>query len=237
MTRIEIPATKKASTGESTAGLITLLTSACHLTPELPTAASSAPTTPPISACDELEGSPKYHVMRFHTMAPASPAKAIVSVTLPAETIPPATVAATLSEMKAPAKFSTEAIAMAARGESARVEMEEATTLAVSWKPLVKSKASAVRTTMTRSSVLCIFPGLPGLRLWVYLGSGRNAGALRQRPFHQLTVSGTLAAAPSDPLPVAIERPREGVVGQAALEGIDELGPKLGGAHGHQQFH
>src|SRR5918992_1861252 len=34
------------------------------------------------------------------------------------------------------------------RGAIARVEMEVATTLAVSWKPLVKSKASAVATTM-----------------------------------------------------------------------------------------
>jgi hypothetical protein len=31
----------------------------------------------------------------------------------------------------------------------ARVEIEVATTLAVSWKPLVKSNASAVATTMT----------------------------------------------------------------------------------------
>ena len=35
-------------------------------------------------------------------------------------------------------------------GAIARVEIEVATTFAVSWKPLVKSKASAVATTITR---------------------------------------------------------------------------------------
>ena len=46
--------------------------------------------------------------------------------------IPVAIVAATLSEMNAPAKFSSDASAIAVRGESARVEIAEATTLAVS---------------------------------------------------------------------------------------------------------
>ncbi len=58
--------------------------------------------------------------------------------------------AATLSEMNAPAKFKSDAIATARRGPMARVEIEVATTLAVSWKPLVKSKARAVATTMMR---------------------------------------------------------------------------------------
>ena len=43
-----------------------------------------------------------------------------------------AIVAATFSEMNAPAKFSTAASATAVRGDSARVEIDEATTLAVS---------------------------------------------------------------------------------------------------------
>ena len=36
----------------------------------------------------------------------------------------------------------------AIRGDIARVEIEVATTFAVSWKPFVKSNASAVATTM-----------------------------------------------------------------------------------------
>ena len=52
--------------------------------------------------------------------------------------------------MKAPTKLSTEAIAIARRGPTARVEIDVATTFAVSWNPLVKSNASAVTTTITR---------------------------------------------------------------------------------------
>src|SRR5437588_3788486 len=70
--------------------------------------------------------------------------------------MPLATVAATASEMKAPAKLSSEAMPIATRGGSARVDIEVATTLAVSWKPFVKSKASAVPTTSTSSRSLCI---------------------------------------------------------------------------------
>ena len=71
-------------------------------------------------------------MIRFQAIAPISPAKAIVSVTWPASTIPVATVAATFREMKAPTKLSTEASVIAVRGASARVEIAEATTLAVS---------------------------------------------------------------------------------------------------------
>ena len=52
-------------------------------------------------------------------------------------------VAATAVEANAPAKFMSAAISTAIRGESARVETEVATAFAVSWKPFVKSKASA----------------------------------------------------------------------------------------------
>jgi hypothetical protein len=57
-------------------------------------------------------------------------------------------VAATASEMKAPTKLSSAAKATATRGAIARVEIDVATTFAVSWKPFVKSNASAVATTM-----------------------------------------------------------------------------------------
>src|SRR4051794_25399383 len=65
-------------------------------------------------------------------------------------TIPLAIVAATSSEMNAPAKLRSDAMVTAVRGGSARVEIDVATAFAVSWKPFVKSKASAVATTMTR---------------------------------------------------------------------------------------
>src|SRR4051812_30197924 len=129
---------------------MTLPRSPSPLTALVPSAANAAPTTPPISACDELDGRPKYHVARFHAIAPIRPANTIVGVMKSASTIPLATVAATASEMNAPTKLRIAANVTATRGGSARVEIAVATTFAVSWNPFVKSNASAVPTTRTR---------------------------------------------------------------------------------------
>ena len=67
------------------------------------------PIMPPISAWLELEGRPRYHVIRFHVIAPTRPARTTFSVIVAGSTIPFAIVAATLIETKAPAKFSTAA--------------------------------------------------------------------------------------------------------------------------------
>ena len=85
---------------------------------------------------------------RFQAIAPIRPPKTIVEVIASADTMPLATVAATSSETNAPTKLRTADMATAARGDIARVEMLVAIALAVSWKPLVKSNASAVATTM-----------------------------------------------------------------------------------------
>src|SRR3954470_1863051 len=146
---IAAPATRKARIGATTAGISTLPTNPSASTASNPAAATAEPTTPPISACEELEGSPKYQVTRFQAIAPIKPAKTIVGVITSALTTSLATVAATLIEMKAPTKLSSEAKPIATDGRAAPVEIEVATTLAVSWKPLVKSNASAVPTTMT----------------------------------------------------------------------------------------
>ena len=74
-----------------------------------PAAAKAAPTTPPMSAWEELDGRPKYQVIRFQEIAPISPAKTTVGVIAPELTTSEATVAATASEMNAPAKFSAAA--------------------------------------------------------------------------------------------------------------------------------
>ena len=137
-------------TGATSAGTMTFSSSPAPLTASAPAATNAAPTTPPMSACDELDGRPKYHVRRFQKIAPMSPAKMTVVVTMSASTMPLAIVAATLREMNAPAKFRIAASVTAVRGASARVEIDVATEFAVSWKPLVKSNASAVATTMTR---------------------------------------------------------------------------------------
>ena len=58
-------------------------------------------------------------------------------------------VAATARDKNAPTKLSAPEIATAVRGPSAPVAIDVAIALPVSWKPLVKSKASAVKTTST----------------------------------------------------------------------------------------
>jgi hypothetical protein len=109
------------------------------------------PTTPPISACEELDGIPSSQVSRFQMMPPASPAATTVRVTLLVETRPLAMVAATARERNAPTKLSTPDMATAVRGPSAPVAIDVAMALPVSWKPLVKSKAKATMTTNTRT--------------------------------------------------------------------------------------
>ena len=69
-------------------------------------------------------------------------------------TMPLAIVAATCSDRNAPTKFRIAASVTATRGAIARVEIDVATAFAVSWKPLVKSNASAVATTIQRTTSL-----------------------------------------------------------------------------------
>ena len=88
------------------AGTSTFETRPSPITAPPPAATSVAPTTPPISACEELEGSPKYHVIRFQVIAPIRPGEHdLRRVITPESTIPFATVAATSSEMNAPTKL------------------------------------------------------------------------------------------------------------------------------------
>ena len=101
-------------------------------------AARAAPTRPPMSACDDDEGSPNHQVIRFQVMAPISAAKTIETVAaLGVSMIPAPTVLATLVEISAPTRFITAARASATRGVSALVETATAMELAASWKPLV----------------------------------------------------------------------------------------------------
>ena len=98
----------------------------------------------------------KYQVIRFHVMAPIKAASTTASPSAPpvtdGSTIPLAIVAATLIEMNAPMKFSAAEIRTAVRGFSAPVAIEVAIALAVSWKPFVKSNATAAAITRMRMS-------------------------------------------------------------------------------------
>src|SRR3954465_9532218 len=104
-----ITPTTKATTGARTAGTSTFPRILSPRTASDPAAAKAAPTTPPISAWDELDGRPRYQVARFQAIAPTRPAKTTVGVITSALTTSLATVAATASEMKAPAKLKTAA--------------------------------------------------------------------------------------------------------------------------------
>src|SRR5579859_7122427 len=137
-------------TGDRTAGRTTFETRPCHRIELPPAAASVDPITPPMSACDELDGMPNSQVTRFQMIPPVRPAATTVRVTTFVSTRPLAIVAATASERNAPTRLSTPERATASLGDSAPVAIEVAMALPVSWKPLVKSKARAVMTTSTR---------------------------------------------------------------------------------------
>src|ERR1700742_3539169 len=150
-------AIRPATIGDSPAGMMTFSNNPCHCTAWPPAAAIVDPTTPPISACDELDGMPKYQVSKFQIIPPARPANTTVNVTKPVSTKPLAIVAATLSERNAPTRFNTPDKPTATLGLRAPVAMDVAIALPVSWNPFVKSKASAVTTTNTSNR---LFPTL-----------------------------------------------------------------------------
>src|SRR5580658_2996417 len=95
---VPVAATSPAMIGDRPAGIITFWNRPCHLTACPPAAAIVDPTTPPISACEELDGMPKYHVSKFHVIPPANPANTTVNVTSLVSTKPLAIVAATLND-------------------------------------------------------------------------------------------------------------------------------------------
>jgi hypothetical protein len=104
-----------------------------------------------MSACDELEGIAKYHVVTFQQIAPARPANTTGRVTNPGATMALAIVAATFKDKKAPRRLNTAPRSTATRGFIAPVAIEEAIAFAVSWKPFVKSNATAVPTMRMRT--------------------------------------------------------------------------------------
>src|SRR5215218_5483712 len=110
--------------GESSMGMTTLLqiTPHCTTTP----AARAAPARPPMSACDDDDGRPNHHVMRFQPVAPTRAAATSHSPLTPlgASMMPEPIVAATLPPKKAPNRLATAAMARATRGVRALVETE-----------------------------------------------------------------------------------------------------------------
>ncbi|MNR81263.1 hypothetical protein D3C72_120030 [compost metagenome] len=117
---------------DSTIREIPLSCRACQPWPAKP-----APMTPPIKACDELEGMPHHQVRRFQAIAESKAAITSQLVANCGSTIPLPIVAATLVLVIAPARFITAASMIALRGLRTPVETEAAMALAVSWNPLM----------------------------------------------------------------------------------------------------
>src|SRR6202165_1776934 len=159
MSVTRIAAITKPRSGEITSEVSCFVNDDQRTAEKLPIEATPAPTRPPIRAWVELLGSPKNQVIRFQAIAPR---RAAMMTTIPAlkESVL-AIVLATLewntsTVTRAPRRLKTADRATAWPAVRARVEMEVAIALAVSWKPLVKSKATATTTVAMRrpSSIL-----------------------------------------------------------------------------------
>src|SRR5688572_5976673 len=103
-----------------------------------PALATAAPAYPPIKACDELVGNPKYQVTRSQTIAPTRPAKITAKVTTVRSTSPDPTVLATaVPNVNAAMKLKNAAQTTARPGVSTRVDTTVAIEFAASWNPLM----------------------------------------------------------------------------------------------------
>ncbi len=109
-----------------------------------PAPITTAPIKPPIRACEELLGKPRYHVSRFQTIALVNAANKTASLMAPAiTTSSPMVLATATPKMKGPKNSASAVIPNARRGESARDEIMVATTLLESWMPFKKSNRNA----------------------------------------------------------------------------------------------
>ena len=138
-------------------GAKTMKTSVLYQPPAIITAtplfAIAAPAYPPMRACEELLGSPKYQVIRFHEIAPTRPAKTTVGVTELTSIIPlPIVEATVVPNTRKATKLKKAAQITASLGDRTRVETMVEIELAASCMPLVKSKTRATRMTKIMNS-------------------------------------------------------------------------------------
>src|SRR5262249_43764128 len=131
------------TSGDSTIAAVVLPTPLQTTAPS-PALAVPAPTRPPISACELLDGIPASHVTTFHTIAPASAPKMTRGSTMSTSMMPVPTVCATCRPKNRKAmKLKKAAQATAYCGRSTRVDTMVAIELAASCRPLRKSNSSA----------------------------------------------------------------------------------------------
>lgn len=130
-----------------------------HTSAPGPAFTRAAPIMPPISACDELVGRPKYHVMMFQPQAPTRVPNITALSTIVISIMPLPMVLATCRPKKKNAtKLKNAAQMTAYRGERTRVETIVAIELAESWNPFRKSNSSARAISNNMAKViLCLF--------------------------------------------------------------------------------
>jgi hypothetical protein len=130
--------------GATAMNITVLYQPAAMITPK-PLLAIAAPAYPPIKAWDELLGNPKYHVIRFQAIAPQTPARTTVGVTVVTSIIPlPIVLATVVPNIRKAMKLKNAAHMTACWGFNTLVETMVAIELAASCMPLVKSKAKAI---------------------------------------------------------------------------------------------
>src|ERR1700730_3782850 len=111
-----------------------------------------APASPPIRACELLEGSPSHHVKRFQQIAPINAPNITAASITSSATIP---VPTTCSPKKRKAtKLKNAAQITAYCGRSTRVETTVAIELAASCSPLRASNVSAIAMSAIRAKEL-----------------------------------------------------------------------------------
>src|SRR6185437_1341968 len=104
-----------------------------------PVAAIAAPHRPPTSACEDDDGKPSHHVIRFQIVAPSNAqiSNCAPTCATPASINPEAMDLATAVPHSAPSRLVTAASSTALPGVSTLVATTVAIELAVSWKPLM----------------------------------------------------------------------------------------------------
>src|SRR5689334_18398569 len=120
---------------------------------------NAAPHRPPINACDDDDGRPRHQVIRFQPIAPSSAQISTWLVTTSTWSLirPEEIVFATAVPKNAPARLVHAARITACPGDNTLVATTVAIELAVSWKPLMNSNASAASTTTsTRVSMAVV---------------------------------------------------------------------------------
>jgi hypothetical protein len=120
-------------------------------TPELATA---APTRPPTSVWEELEGKPHHQVNRFQAIAAIRAAEITVKLIISGFTTPLPIVAATFNgNTRKATKLKVAASKTAEKGDKTLVETTVAIEFAESWNPLMKSNIKTRPITMYKKVI------------------------------------------------------------------------------------